>query len=226
VVKPFAILLCVFLQQSCERCRVLARAVWGLFRTLSVKPTSSRLGRCRKGPLPNQLMLRLSEGCAHRARRSRKRRVATQFEDLQSCYLQLRRCRRAAAGASAAGSDAGAPGASPACSGGDGGGVDAVAVEAVAGASSQDRLGAEDVAQPAAAAGAPGAAAAAGAPGAAGGAGTVGAVLASGGLAEFSRMLSVFTHCSKLRVRPAAATRSHGGGCARLCASRGSSVRS
>lgn len=30
----------------------------------------------------------------------------------------------------------------------------------------------------------------------------VGPVLASDGLAEFSRMLSVFTHCSKLKVHP------------------------
>ncbi len=31
---------------------------------------------------------------------------------------------------------------------------------------------------------------------------TLGPVLASDGLAEFSRMLSVFTHCSKLKVYP------------------------
>jgi hypothetical protein len=165
----------------------------------------------------------LEQRLSHQARRSRKRRVATQFEDLQSCYLQLRRCRRAAAGASAAGSDAGAPGASPVCSGGEGGGgggegggAVAVTAAAAAGASSPARPGAEDAAQPAAAAGAPGAA---------GGAGTVGAVLASGGLAEFSRMLSVFTHCSKLRVRPAAATRSQGGSFAQLRV-QGASARS
>lgn len=35
--------------------------------------------------------------------------------------------------------------------------------------------------------------------------GAVGPVLAPGGLAEFSRMLSVFTHCSKLKVPPPSA---------------------
>ncbi len=34
------------------------------------------------------------------------------------------------------------------------------------------------------------------------GEGAVGPVLAPDGLAEFSRMLSVFTHCSKLKVLP------------------------
>ena len=117
--------------------------------------------------------------------------MAAQFEDLQSCYLQLRRCGRPppADGCTPSGSAA------------------TVGAGAAAVAAATSRDGATAVSEgvnsavDAPAEGACGMGAAAAAVAAVGGTGPVGPVLASGGLAEFSRMLSVFTHCSKLRVR-------------------------
>ena len=123
--------------------------------------------------------------------------MAAQFEDLQSCYLQLRRCGRPApADGATPSASAATTGAAAACASG--------AAEPAAGKPSDGAAAAAAGVSSMAAALGEGAAGtgAAVVTAAAGGAGPVGAVLASGGLAEFSRMLSVFTHCSKLRARP------------------------
>ncbi|KAK9844035.1 hypothetical protein WJX81_002531 [Elliptochloris bilobata] len=152
--------------------------------------------------------------------RSRKRRVAAQFEDLQNCYLQLRRCARppsanapSTSGCAAAGAAEGSRGGTNdgACGSGAGAAAAAAGAGGAAAAAGANAASAREGANSLAAALAEGAGGSGPAPAAAaGGAGPVGAVLAGGGLAEFSRMLSVFTHCSKLRViaqLPRASTR-------------------
>ena len=109
--------------------------------------------------------------------------MVSQFEDLQAAYLSLRR---------------GMPhsnGATPAANGAASDAAPAVGGENGAAPGSAPRNGESSNG-------------AAGGPGGAQGGELVckgdrrlGAVLSSSGFAEFSRMLSVFTHCSKLKVR-------------------------
>ena len=135
-------------------------------------------------------------------RRSRKRRVVSQFEDLQACYLSLRRGAAAAAGGSSgdlaaadepsaaengfangtAGSNGSAAHAEPDQAGGSGNGH-AAAMEGVGGPEGGDHER-QLVSR---------------------GERPLGAVMQRNGFAEFSRMLSVFTHCSKLKARGGAA---------------------
>lgn len=130
--------------------------------------------------------------------RARKRRVVSQFEDLQACYLNLRRAESTAASelraehaqqqqltANGTGALCGADALGPASgrAPADGGGRSGLAAAANGAAAA-----ANGPAQPA------------GMELARKGDQSLGPVLDTGGLAEFSRMLSVFTHCSKLKV--------------------------
>ncbi|KAK9916220.1 hypothetical protein WJX75_000186 [Coccomyxa subellipsoidea] len=129
--------------------------------------------------------------------RARKRRVVSQFEDLQNCYMKLRRGESGALSANRAGQ----PGAADANGAGpsqhpptrlqitangaeeqkDEGdeAEELVSMRQMAAGGNVNARKLELVQQ---------------------GETAVGPLLAPGGLAEFSRMLSVFTHCSKLKV--------------------------
>lgn len=102
--------------------------------------------------------------------RNKKRRIASQFEDLQQCYLRLRAAHLAAG---AAGGSAAAAAAAAAAAGGEGG---TAGPAGGAGHGAAAALAA-DAAEAAAAAG----------------------PLIDEGLQEFSRLLSVITRCNKLK---------------------------
>ncbi len=121
--------------------------------------------------------------------------MVSQFEDLQACYLSLRRAANGSSGDLAAQQD-GAPAANGHANGGDAAG-------------SRGSAAAMHAEEPEQAGGSGGEGPVAN--GSAGGSQDrqvvargerpLGAVIERNGFAEFSRMLSVFTHCSKLKAR-------------------------
>ena len=128
--------------------------------------------------------------------RLKKRRLASQFDDLQQCYLRLRKPEAAPQAAGKAAGDSAGPIAGPPGNGAPStskpGGSEPAAVPKDSGAAPAE-------ADPERASSAPPANGAA-KPGEEGADHPEGAVSTSSGLAEFSRMLSVFTHCGKLKV--------------------------